>query len=167
MSPAEEFERAYTATFPLIWKLCRSFTHDAVEADDLVQETFELAWRKWALFRHEARRATWLDRIAMNVCLASTRRVSDPAKARLSLDRAAELPLQEEPPDEQADVQRLYQAIGQLNELDRLLINFYLEELSYGEIAQITGLRENTIAVRVYRIKKQLAELMQTDERFR
>ena len=58
----------------------------------------------------------------------------------------------------------LYQAIGKLNEVDRLIIMLVLDELSYDEIAEIMGINPTNLRVKIHRIKKKLKELLQ-DER--
>jgi RNA polymerase sigma-70 factor (ECF subfamily) len=50
----------------------------------------------------------------------------------------------------------LKECIARLNESDTSIIVLYLEEVSYQEIAEITGLSENNIAVKMKRIRKKL-----------
>jgi RNA polymerase sigma factor (sigma-70 family) len=52
----------------------------------------------------------------------------------------------------------LKECIATLNESDTSIIVLYLDELSYKEIAEITGLSENHIAVKMKRIRKKLFE---------
>ncbi len=51
---------------------------------------------------------------------------------------------------------QLRNCIKELNEADKAVITLYLEELPYKEISGILGLTENTVAVKVKRIKKKL-----------
>lgn len=51
---------------------------------------------------------------------------------------------------------QLRNCIKTLNEADKAVITLYLEELPYKEISGILGLTENTVAVKVKRIKKKL-----------
>tara|TARA_R110002049_G_scaffold70563_2_gene182282 strand:- start:727 stop:975 length:249 start_codon:yes stop_codon:yes gene_type:complete len=51
---------------------------------------------------------------------------------------------------------QLRNCIKALNEADKAVITLYLEELPYKEISNILGLTENTVAVKVKRIKKKL-----------
>ncbi|WP_261387668.1 RNA polymerase sigma factor [Chitinophaga pinensis] len=50
-------------------------------------------------------------------------------------------------------MERLRIAIRQLNDTDKAIMALYLEELSYGEIAAITGITENNVGVKINRIK--------------
>ena len=56
-------------------------------------------------------------------------------------------------------INKLYDAIRQLSEVDRGVILLYLEEKSYQEIADITGTNANNIGVRIKRIKDRLRKL--------
>ncbi len=55
---------------------------------------------------------------------------------------------------------RLCKCIKNLNESDKSIITLYLEELPYKEISEITGLKENNIAVKIMRIKNKLLKNM-------
>ena len=57
---------------------------------------------------------------------------------------------------EESELIVLRNCIKKLNEADKAVITLYLEELSYKEISSITGLIENTIAVKIKRIKRKL-----------
>jgi len=55
-------------------------------------------------------------------------------------------------------LEALYSAIRQLRSADRALILLYLEERSYREIAEISGLTETNTGVRLQRVKGELAQ---------
>ncbi len=52
----------------VLLRMCALYLKDAQLAEDAVQETFLKAWRKLDGFRDESSEATWLTRIAINVC---------------------------------------------------------------------------------------------------
>jgi len=56
------------------------------------------------------------------------------------------------------DVKLLQQLIAELPEKDRIIIILYLENLSYEEIAEVTGISTNYIGVKINRIKKILTK---------
>lgn len=66
----------------------------------------------------------------------------------------------EKPPagveEESPMLQYLRSCIKAMNESDKAVITLYLEELPYKEIAAITGLTENNVAVKIKRIKIKL-----------
>jgi RNA polymerase sigma-70 factor (ECF subfamily) len=59
---------------------------------------------------------------------------------------------------EQEAVVRLYAAIRQLPKVDASLALMHLDGLSYQEMADVLGISENYVGVKLNRIRKQLAE---------
>ena len=57
-------------------------------------------------------------------------------------------------------VEQLYNAIHQLPKADAALVLLYLDELSYREMAEVLGISESNVGVKLNRAKKALAELM-------
>ena len=65
------------------------------------------------------------------------------------------------PPDNKyARTRALYAGIRELPEADRSLLLLHLDELSYREIADVTGLSESNVGARLTRARKKLAMLM-------
>ena len=62
--------------------------------------------------------------------------------------------------DSDADVEMLYQCIQELSTLNRAIVLLYLEQRTYEEIAEITGLSRTNISVRLVRIKAELRGLL-------
>jgi RNA polymerase sigma factor (sigma-70 family) len=65
-----------------------------------------------------------------------------------------------ESPDKSEQTQLLYLAIKSLGEVDRALVMLYLEDLSYKEIADVLGLTEDNVGVKLNRIKSKLRVLI-------
>ena len=61
------------------------------------------------------------------------------------------------------DVNRLYKAIAKLKESDRAVILLYLEEKSYNEIAEIVGISEKNVSVKLVRLKKKLEKILKEE----
>ena len=68
--------------------------------------------------------------------------------------------------DEEIRIKYLYKQISNLKDLDKTIVFLYLEQCSYDEIAEITGISTKNVSVRLVRIKEKLrAKLhMQTTE---
>lgn len=158
------FEEAYKECYSSILRLCRGYTTDIEQAEDLVQETFIVAWENWHRFRQESHARTWIYRIAINVCLTYVRKARKQSVSRLENSPESES-ISSLSDGTEENVKHLYHCINQLRPADRILITLFLEELPYLEIAAITGIKENTIAVKIHRIKKELTELFQRHER--
>lgn len=150
------FEELYSTHQDMVFHLCLGFMKGNVAlAHDLSQEVFINCWRAIDKFRGQASPKTWIYRITTNTCLQYLRRSRQQVRVPLP-----EHPLAAPPPAPSAPYQALYRAIGQLNAVDRVIIMLMLDELSYDEIADVTGLSAGTLRVRVHRIKKSLKELL-------
>ena len=58
------------------------------------------------------------------------------------------------------ELQMLYMAIRKLPEVDKGIIVLYLEDKSYKEIAEVSGLNITTIGARINRIKTKLKAII-------
>lgn len=150
------FEQLYKEFSPRIYKLCLSYSGDVIFADDLHQETWISVWNSLPKFRNESKVGTWIYRIAINTCLTGIKKVkkkADNSEAILSTL------IHEETHDNSKEINRLYESISQLKENERIIITLVLEEKPYEEIAEITGITENNLRVKIHRIKKELQEI--------
>ena len=63
---------------------------------------------------------------------------------------------EDEKTDIEPQIQLLYKFIAELSEIDRIIISLELEDVRQADIAQIIGLSESNVRVRIHRIKAQL-----------
>ncbi len=155
-----EFEEIYNNYNQKIFRLCMSYSNDRDLAKDLTQETFIQVWTNLSKFRNEASIGTWIFRIASNICLRQIER----SKKNIT----SELPFQiEEKQEESNDTQIafLYKCISELPETDRLIISLVLEEQPQKEIADILGISEGNIRVKIHRIKQLLTKKFNENEK--
>lgn len=150
------FEELYKEFSPRIYKLCLSYSGDRLFADDLHQETWIAVWNSLPKFRNESKIGTWIYRIAINTCLTGIKKQTK--KSDHSEEVLARL-VHEESHDSTKEINLLYESISKLKENERIIITLVLEEKSYEEIAEITGITENNLRVKIHRIKKELKEI--------
>ncbi|AZI67263.1 sigma-70 family RNA polymerase sigma factor [Kaistella daneshvariae] len=153
---AYEFDELYREFSPRIYKLCLSYSGDRLFADDLHQETWIAVWHSLPKFRNESKIGTWIYRIAINTCLVGLKKEKN--KANDSENILAKL-VQKETQDNSKEIARLYESISKLKEHERIIITLVLEEKPYDEIAEITGITENNLRVKIHRIKKELQQI--------
>jgi RNA polymerase sigma-70 factor (ECF subfamily) len=137
---AEAFRELFERHWPGVYRVTARLVDDAMEAEDLTQETFLLALASLGSFRGEARFSTWLHRIAVNVSLAWLR------KRR----RRGERPLEEAPePTSAADPsaaaadeemgRALRRAVEDLPPRQRAVFLLRLDGRPFAEIAEMVG----------------------------
>lgn len=157
MTNKENFEIIYKEYAPAIRKLCLSYTGAPDNADDLVQETFITVWKKLDGFRNDAKLSTWIYRIAINNCLTSMRKKNQHVK-KITDSNCIDIP-EDSTNEKVQQIDLLYKCISKLKEADRVLITLVLDEKPYEQIAEITGITENNLRVKIHRIKKELTEI--------
>jgi RNA polymerase sigma-70 factor, ECF subfamily len=138
-------------------KVARSFAFNPEDQRDLRQQMYLQIWRSMGSFSAQAKASTWIYRVCLNT--AMTWRRSE-KRRRLFLESINSIDLWPNESDTANDprLEALYSAIRQLRPADRALILLYLEERSYREIAEITGLSESNTGVRLQRVKRELAQ---------
>ncbi|WP_347218536.1 RNA polymerase sigma factor [Chryseobacterium sp.] len=147
------FEDIYELYWQKIFRLCMGYVNDRDIAQDLAQETFIIVWQQLPKFRNESSIGTWIFRIASNNCLRQIEKEKRFSKTDLPINLEEKKQESMEP-----QIQLLYQYISELPETDRIIISLELEEVKQAEIAQITGLSEANIRVKIHRIKEKLTQ---------
>ncbi|UHO38848.1 RNA polymerase sigma factor [Chryseobacterium capnotolerans] len=153
------FEDIYELYWQKIFRLCMGYVNDTDLAQDLAQETFIIVWQQLPKFRNESSIGTWIFRIASNNCLRQIEKEKKFSKADLPINLEEKKQESMEP-----QIQLLYQFISELPETDRIIISLELEEVKQAEIAQITGLSEANIRVKIHRIKEKLTQKFKHNE---
>ncbi len=152
-----EFRQIYEQYKAMVLQICTGFVKgEPQQASDLCQEVFINVWNALDGFRGRASLKTWLYRITVNTCLQYIRKHEK--RKEVSLEGLERLPEKQDADNIQRQV--LYQAIGQLTEVDRLLMMMVLEELSYEEISEIMGISSSNLRVRIHRIKSKLKKII-------
>lgn len=145
----------------LILKVVRGCAASPHDQDDLFQDVLLQLWSSIPAFRGEAKETTWIYRVAFNTALAwrrGERRRREGQERFVTLGESPQSqPSHVDSPSEAELVERLYAAIRQLPRVDASLALMHLEGLSYQEMAEVIGISENYIGVKLNRIRQQLA----------
>src|SRR5690554_4830845 len=127
-----------------IFRICTIYAVPPIEPQDLFQEVIFQIWKSLDSFNSNASMDTWVYRICLNVCLRSKMKLDKSYSTMVRLESIHVTPLENETDTfEQEKLNYLKECIASLNETDTSLIVLYLDDLSYKEIAAITGLSEN------------------------
>jgi RNA polymerase sigma-70 factor (ECF subfamily) len=164
------------ATYADVYALCRRMLADPEEASDATQEVFVRVMRSVLGFRGESAFGTWLHRVTVNVCLTALRKRSRARAAGMVAGTTAfalpgeELGLADDgrgPADAAvtADLAaRSEAALAVLPEEARAVVVLRdIEGLSTKEVADLLGVTENVVKVRLHRAHARLRRLV-TDE---
>lgn len=157
-----------------IFRLVLRMLDDREEAEDLAQEVFVTVFKSIDGFRGDSKLSTWLYRVATNHCKNRLKYLQRRARGKKKeFDEIAEASALESAtmdttshiarPDhlvEAYEKERILKtAIGELEEEHRTLIVLRdIENLTYEEIQDITGLAEGTVKSRLHRARHALRE---------
>lgn len=155
----ETFEQLLDNNKGKIYRICKIYAVSPLEPQDLFQEVIYAIWKSIPTFNGNSSIDTWIYRITLNVCLRSKQKSDKKYFKTVQLDSIQFVPVEiTNENNQQEKYNALTSCISKLNKENKSIIILYLEELKYKEIAEITGLTENHIAVKMKRIKKILLD---------
>jgi RNA polymerase sigma-70 factor (ECF subfamily) len=154
----QEFLQSVKEHQGIILKICRLYCSENLDAEDLYQEILLQLWKSWPAYHGTAKVSTWMYQVGLNTAITWVRKNKrQPVYKAISLVPGSV----KEMPTQRLDIlfdQELQAALNGLDKIDKALIMLYLDEKSYKEIAEIMGLSENNVGVKINRIKKKLKE---------
>lgn len=142
----------------IIYKICKLYA-EREDQEDLKQEIIYQLWKSYPSYRGDSKFQSWMYRVALNTAMLGLRA----RKMKYTGLTDQELKTSEDPfekQDEEARVKQLYRQISKLKDLDKTIIFLYLEQCSYEEIAEITGISTKNVSVRLVRIREKLRKML-------
>ena len=137
------------------------------DREDICQEVFIKVYQNLAGFHFESKLSTWIAQIAYNACINHLEKkrlllLDDPAKGGEE-NALEQYPSDAATPDHYAETQdiatRVRSEIGKLPVHFRTIVTMYhLDEMSYEEIAEATGMPLGTVKSYLFRARKQLKD---------
>ena len=152
----ELFENHYAKVF----RLCKGYFNgsDAL-ASDTAQEVFIKIWESLDSFRGESNISTWIYRISVNTCLLYLRKQSTKKEKLTTV--FPPIAAEQYTFEEEDKLQIMYACIQKLEEKDKMITLMMLEGISYQEISDVVGITQETLRVKIHRIKKNLTKCVQ------
>jgi len=141
----------------IINKVSYFYAGDQWPFDDLRQEIYVNIWLGLKQFRGDSAISTWIYRVAVNSALMALRS-SKSGVPTASVDLSL-LDLSSEIDDAQREnLQSLHALINRLEDIEKAIILLWLDEYTYEEIADTLGMKRNTVATKIHRIKDKLSK---------
>jgi len=147
----------------IIHKVCAIYCDTEEGRKDLFQEILVNLWKSYPSFRGDSKFSTWMYRISLNIAIQHLRS----EKKRKEYSKLPEFfsstikPEAEHLPE--LELNLMYRAIDKLNEVEKAIVMLYLEEKGNDQIAEIIGISQNYVRVKMTRIRNKLKELVGTD----
>jgi RNA polymerase sigma-70 factor (ECF subfamily) len=177
MSNAEQediFRRWLDQHLGLLLKVIRACAVNQQDRDDLFQDVLMNLWSSIPNFRGDAKETTWIYRVAFNTAQVwqrgeQRRRQKHQAFMAFAATTRPELTAENSVPvtgithPKSELIERLHAAIGQLPKVDSALAIMHLDGVSYKEMADVVGISESHVGVKLNRIRKYLADQLRGD----
>lgn len=156
-----EFEQVLETYGDSLWRLTLMYEQEFNRRKDLYQEILIAIWKALPNFEHRSSIKTYVFRIAQNRGITFRNRSAraDIIK-RLNFDPGSETPGPEERIIRNEEHTHLMRAVSRLSFPLRQVILFHIEGQSNKEISEVLGISENNVAVRLFRAKENLAEIL-------
>lgn len=156
----DAFRVLYETYKDKVYSIALYFFHgDASAASDATQQVFLKLIRNIQQFRGDSGFSTWLYRMVVNTCMDSARRAKPRARDAELKDSTSAPPTQEHDFAKRQEEHRVQQALSALPAKFRLPILLrYFDDLSYAQMAEAMSCSMGTVASRLNRGHKMLAE---------
>jgi RNA polymerase sigma factor (sigma-70 family) len=150
----DSFIQAINENLGIAHKVCKLYFMDIDDREDVLQEMLYNLWKSYPHFDGRSKFSTWMYRVCLNTAFTYIRK-SKKQKHELLSTTHHQIPDPSGENKEEA-INMLFEAIAMLTPVNKAIVLLYLENMSYEEIANITGLSKSNVSVRLVRIKKEL-----------
>lgn len=152
----QEFIEQVMASQGIVHKVCRMYCDREEDREDLFQEILIQLWKSYPSFRGDSKFSSWMYRVGLNVAISDLRKSKtkkEDATLPSSFDR-----ISKESDEQSLSLEKgmLRRAIQNLNDVEKGIMMLYLEEKPNEEIAEIMGITQNYVRVKMTRIRNKL-----------
>jgi RNA polymerase sigma-70 factor (ECF subfamily) len=156
----KDFVKLINENQGLIHKVCLMYERNDEARKDLFQEIVLQLWRSFHTYKGQAKISTWMYRVALNAAISSFRKTSRIPELTDINNLQFQIADDIESATRREQFQMLENAIKQLNEIEKAMIMFYLDDISYEEIAETLGISQNNVRVKMNRIREKLKTIL-------
>ncbi len=154
--PQDTFKTLIARNRARLLRLASSYARGDLAAD-LYQEILMQVWRTLDRFKGRSDIDTWVYRVAINTALTYRRQAArEPVQAGVGPAPLEAMPAGNSDAAREAAI--LEEFVGTLAGMDKVVFLLYLEDLSYREMAEITGLTESNVGVKISRLKQRYVD---------
>ncbi|WP_417558101.1 RNA polymerase sigma factor [Mesoflavibacter zeaxanthinifaciens] len=144
----------------IVHKVCRLYTNNYDAHNDLFQEITIQLWKAFPKFRGDSKFTTWMYRVGLNTAITLYRKSKRRIKTQEFDVIQFKISAEEYDSTEEEQLKLLYQAVHQLNDIEKALVFLYLEDKDYREISETLGISEVNARVKMNRVKKKLKTIL-------
>jgi len=160
VNPSEiEFLRLIDENKGILVKVSRMYMDDHEGRQDLYQEIVYQLWKSYATFKQQSKFSTWMYRVALNTAMVFLKKEKK-HQIYHTLEERHDFAEEAYDTDKDEQLNVFYQAVQELNAIEKALIFLFLEGQSYREIAENLGISEVNARVKLNRTKERIQQII-------
>lgn len=143
----------------ILHKVARMYMDNKEDREDLHQEIIAQLWKSYSNFKGDAAFSTWMYRVAINTAITyfkKDKRRSD----RYDYAQANEPESESYDNKKDKQLEIFYNAVQQLNPVEKALIFYFMEGLSHRDTGVQLGISEGNVRVKLNRTKEKLQHII-------
>tara|TARA_R110000868_G_scaffold304437_7_gene565040 strand:+ start:11330 stop:11827 length:498 start_codon:yes stop_codon:yes gene_type:complete len=157
----KEFLERLEKSQGIVHKVCNMYCDNSEDRKDLFQEILIHLWKSYPSFKGDAKFSTWMYRVAFNISIQHLRKAKKKKEDSVLPEHLDKFSLENEEEEFGEEKRMLRIAINQLNEVEKAIIILYLEDRDNEEIADIIGITQNNVRVKMTRIRNKLKDIVE------
>jgi RNA polymerase sigma-70 factor (ECF subfamily) len=153
-----EFSKRIKESQGIIHKVSRMYCDNEEHRKDLFQEILIQLWKSYPTFRGDSKFSTWMYRVAINVAIQDLRKTKRKQHLFFQTNQFKETSEEKSNDAQNKKLKQMHTAIAELNKVEKAIVMLHLDEKSNKEIAEIVGITQNYVRVKMNRIKTKLSK---------
>ena len=168
MEKEKRFNEIVAENDERIKRICSYYNSNPDDQKDMYQEVLVNIWKSLGNFRGDSAVSTWIYRIAVNTSLTFTGKAYRQMKLIVRADAQNLNMVYDEDESEMRNLEdkrfeMLQSELNTLSVIDKALVSLMLEGLSMKEIADVIGISESNVKVKIHRVKAQLKQKLKVE----
>ncbi|MHA7056480.1 RNA polymerase sigma factor [Aquimarina sp. M1] len=154
----QEFSKRVQESQGIIHKVSRMYCDNEEHRKDLFQEILIQLWKSYKSFRGDSKFSTWMYRVAINVAIQDLRKTKKKQQLFFQTNQFKDISEEKNIDIQDEKFKLMHAAIADLNKVEKAIVMLHLDEKSNEEIADIIGITQNYVRVKMNRIKAKLSK---------
>lgn len=144
----------------ILYKASRIYADSVEDREDLQQEILIQLWKSYQNFKGNSEFSTWMYRVAINTAITYLKK--EKKRSNNHTDAPAPFEVQQEDynPTKDRQLEIFYNAVQELNSLEKAVIFYFMEGMSHKEIGNNLGLSEGNARVKLNRTKEKIQHII-------
>jgi len=154
----KQFTKKVRHSQGIVHKVCRLYCQDDDHRKDLFQEIMVQLWRSFPTFRGESQFSSWMYRVALNVAIQDLRKAKKKQQFFFQTNQFKDTSEEKKSEVQDEKLKLMHSAIAKLSKVEKAIVMLHLDEKSNEEIAEIVGITQNYVRVKMNRIRTKLSK---------